>query len=361
MSKKWLLSSVLLLLMALLFVLFSEPEVIQVEQPQTQVLQPVSVVEVQQQLNQGQLNFYAEVKPRWSVAIKSHVRGEIIQLPVLAGMPVKAGQLLLAIEDSAYRSQFAEAKQAQADAKLRLLEEEVRLKANHKVGSRMLEPRLEVARKALATANARVEEAEVRLSYTRVKAPFDGYIVTRHASFGQTVEVGEPLLEIINTNKLDIEVNLTAEQWALLPSNWQQLSAKLQHSDGKSAGLASVKRGGGFVDAKTRQYRLFMEVDANSSNNLLAGEFIQVKLPGRAIQNSLKIPESALTRNGYVWYLDAQDQLQKFRAKPLFYNPSTVVIGSPKNQAFESWRIVKTPLASFLPGALVAPVNATGE
>jgi len=361
MSKKWLLSSVFLLLLAVLFVLFSETEIVEVEQPKAALLPPVSMVEVSQQSNRGQLSFYAEVKPRWSVGIKSHVRGEIIQFPVLAGMSVKAGQLLLAIEDSAYQTQYAEAKQAQADAKLGLLEEEVRLKANHKLGSKMLEPRLNVARKALETANSRVEEAKVRLSYTRIRAPFDGYIVTRTASFGQTVEVGEPLLEIINTNKLDIEVNLTAQQWALLPQNWRQLTAVLQHSDGKNAGLARVKRGGGFVDAKTRQYRLFMEIDPDKDNNLLAGEFIQVRLAGRAIKNSLQIPESALTRNGFVWYLDHQDKLQKFKARPLFYNQETVVIASPDDLSLQNWRIVRTPLASFLPGALVAPVNTGGD
>lgn len=357
MKKKWMILASMVLVLSLLFVILSEPEYQAEYKAEEAIYPPASVEQVAMGTHQGELSFYAEVKPRWSVALKAHVRGEITQLSALAGMSVKQGQLLAVIEDSAYQTQYAEAAHGVAAAKLRLLEEEVRFKARNKKHSSMLEPRLEVARRALTTANVRLKEAETRLSYTRITAPFSGYVTRRAASIGQTVEAGEPLLDLLNTDILDIEVALTQEEWLLLADNWQQMQARLEGNNQRHLGQAKVKRGGGFVDPKTRQYRVFLEVNGDaSSREFVPGEFIQVKLPTRSMPDSLNIPETALSRNGYVWYVDHQDRLGKFKARVLFHADNRIVIARPDDSDRSQWRIVHVPLASYLPGSQVRPV-----
>ncbi|UOA29396.1 hypothetical protein DSM107133_04158 (plasmid) [Pseudosulfitobacter sp. DSM 107133] len=69
------------------------------------------------------------------------------------------------------------------------------------------------------------------------------------------------------------------------------------------------------------------------------------------------MPESALTRDGYIWHLDQDDRLRRFRAEVVLRNEADVIVRSPDHDV-TAWRIVKTPLASFLPGIEVAPQTA---
>jgi len=357
----WLMVSLALLGLSLAFVIFSEPQA-QVEVKKQIPAAKVSVIELARGQHQGVLSFYAEVKPHWSVELKSHVMGEVTHIAAMAGQRVKAGQLLLDIEDSAYKTQVAEAEQAHAEARLQLTEERIRLDIKTTADDKQAlinTPRLDVAQKALATAKARLEEAENRLAYTRVKAPFSGIITRRDISLGQTVNNGEPLFELINSDKLDIKINLTAEQWQMLPENWREQRARLSNALGQDIGFARIKQGGGFANPVTRQYSIYLEVLPLQENlNLLPGEFIQVSLPGKRVSQGLQIPESALTRTGCVWFVTQDNRLLKTFPLVLFHAEGQVIIRPGQElDGMERLKVVTMPMASFLPGARVSPVN----
>jgi multidrug efflux pump subunit AcrA (membrane-fusion protein) len=125
-------------------------------------------------------------------------------------------------------------------------------------------------------------------------------------------------------------------------------------------------RGGGFLATETRQYRLFLEIQGELGNTLPTGDFVQVQLPGRMVRNALSILSSALTRDGYIWYVDEHERLRKFKAKVLFHRADSIVVQAPRielagDKATPAWRVATTPLASFLAGNRVAPVESDRE
>lgn len=377
--KWWLLASFIILLSVIVIIAILE-DIAQVEEKdEPQYLPPISIVNPQSQDNKGIILTYAEIKPRWATTLKAHVSGEIEHVfdQALAGERVKKGDLLIQIEDSRYEADLYEAEQALAEAKLNLLQAQKkssqaqrdwkRSGIDEKPSDLVLHiPQLEVAEKSLSAAEGRLNAAKKTHSYTRIRAPFSGIIITRNANIGQTVLEGEELLHIVQEEQQEIAVTLSKQQWDLLAKDWKNRSISIRNTAGAEIAQAHIKRGGGFLDPETRQYMLFLEIDDESNSKTLVGDFVQVNLAGRVIPNSLAIPESALTRNGTIWYLDDEDRLRQFAARVLFYQNDQIVIETPSHELLDKhypshWRIATTPLASFLTGHRVEPMMVGGE
>ncbi len=377
--KWWLLGSFSILIMVLVVIAILEESVQIEKKSSSRYLPPVSVVNLQSQDNKGVIQVYAEVTPRWATTLKPQVSGEIIEVSdhAFAGAAVKKGDLLILIENSAYQADVHEAEHALSEAKLSLLQEKKKSAQAQRDWQRsginktssalaLNKPQLEVAKNAVNAAESKVSAARKNLTYTRIKAPFSGIITTRHVSIGHVVTEGEELLSIVHDAQQDIAVALSKQQWTGLAENWRMRPASIRNMAGVEIAQAQIKRGGGFLSPKTRQYTLFLEINGTSNSNVLPGDFVQVALPGRIARNSLAVPEGALTRSGFIWYLDDADRLRQFIAKVLFHDDDRIIIETPSTEMISKhypskWRIATTPLASFLAGNPVKPVVVEEE
>lgn len=374
-KHKWLFVSFSILILVMITVLMFE-DTAQIDlKPEEKYLPPVSIVNLESQLNSGFVQTYAEVKPRWNTTLKAQVSGEIITLydRAFAGQSVKKNETLLHIEDSQYKADLYETEQVLSQATFQLLQEEKQSEQAKKDWKRsgisteasdlvLNKPQLNVAKKSLSAAKSRVSAARKKLAYTRIKAPFSGVVTERYVSIGQFVVEGDPLLSIVYVDQQEIMITLNKQQWLMLADNWHDMHAVITDTNGSTIAQATIRSGGGFIDPETRQYKLFLEVDDSDNNKVLPGDFVQVKLPSIKIPDSLAIPESALTRSGFIWYLDNDDRLRQFFAKVLFHRDNKIIIKTPtkeliSNHLPERWRIATTPLASFLAGNRVIPVN----
>lgn len=120
-----------------------------------------------------------------NVELRSKVSGYLDAIYVDEGKSVKKGQLLFKISDQEFRADVAKAKAVlntmKAEARIIELEyERVKLLVNKKIIS---QTELDLADSKLKAANARIDEAmsavqnaEQKLSYTSVRAPFDGIV-----------------------------------------------------------------------------------------------------------------------------------------------------------------------------------------
>ncbi len=183
------------------------------------------------------------------VEIGSQITGEVAAVPVAEGQTVKAGQTLIALEDSDERAAFDQARAAvaQAEAKLRQVNELQRpsaeqalaqaqatranARAQHErsrelaargfVGKSQLDDAqraLEVAESQVRTAQLQVEAAQplgsdtalartsldqaraservalAKLGHTVMKAPLDGTLIARSVERGDVVQPGKTLM-----------------------------------------------------------------------------------------------------------------------------------------------------------------------
>lgn len=335
-----------------------------------------SYINVVPQTYQAGISVLAEVVPRWNTAIRSFVRGEVsyISPALLEGTHVKEGDILLKIQDSTYRASVADARKNLNQANVQLLraQRDARQASRNWKRSEMKGkpdspltlkiPQLKAAEGEFEAAKATLADAENQLKYTQLKAPYDGLIITKSVNPGEFVESGQLLFQIMDVRTLDIPVMLDDKQWQLLSSDWQGTAARIISINREQQWTAAVQRKGGYIDKQTRLRRLYLNYQQvpDSIEGLLPGEFVRVELTGKDFDNLLKLPQSAYTRNGFVWYLDSNNRLNRYRVKPVFADSHFFYVSPPieENEQSDhkaSFRVIVNPLASFIPGIKVAP------
>lgn len=329
------------------------------------VLQTVSVQALPVKEVTAVVDAFAEVRPRWSAEIRTPVGGRIVEVreAALAGAKVPTGAVLFQIEKVQYETAVAAAELMLAEARLGLRQ------ANNQttVARRQFErdgvrapndlalhlPQLEIAKRQVASAEAQLHAAKQQLADTIIVAPFSGFVTERFGSLGQTVAAGEPLVNLMDDTRFELTAEVSRENWTLLDHPIHGQIARLVDMAGNPVGTATVRRGGGFLDQNTRQYRVFLEVPDTAERSILSGDVLRVQFTGRTLKNTFSLPETALTRTGHVWFVDQEDKLRRLEPKILFRRDDQIVIAAPTKG--QSQRLAITPLASFLPGQRVAP------
>lgn len=334
----------------------------------------VSIVEVSVDTQRASIETLAEVIPRWNSVVKSFVRGEIVKVSSLLrdGERVKKGDVLIWIDDTAYRAQLERAQSRLNIASVELLKVEREAAQARRNWTRsgmkgapeslltLYEPQLNVAVGDVAAAKAELAEAKKQLSYTRITAPFDGVITQREVSPGEAIEVGQSLLSVMSLDELEVPVMLDDYQWSLLARDWQGMNARLTEVGiGSRQWMAVMERDAGHIQRDTRQRMLYLRAKQTEKEKLLPGSFVKIELPGRLIEDVLVLPDSTLTRDGYIWYVDAEHYLRRYNVQPIYRHSKSIAV-NPPNTLSESWKIVTTPLASFLPGTKVETQIAKG-
>lgn len=335
-------------------------------------LRPVTVKTAEIGTHAGAVSVFAEVKPRWQIELRSRVAGTVgsVGPQALAGARIKKGAVLLELDAAPYEAGLEEAKFALKNAEFELLKKEkkrdIALKDWRAVRPNIEPPDLaihipdvRVAEQSVAASKARVKAADYDLKSTVIRAPFNAIITNRSVSPGQSVNEGDVLFSLIDDSKLDIRVSLAPLEWALLVPDWRENAARLFSEADENVGSARMKRGGGFLDPASRRYQVFLEVEADEAGQVLPGQFVRIELPGKPLADTLRIPESALTQNGYVWYVDAQDRLQRFEASAHFRNSGEVVVSTPEDLTDAGpLDIVTLPMSAYMPGQKVSVVAA---
>ncbi|TQV89494.1 efflux RND transporter periplasmic adaptor subunit [Aliikangiella coralliicola] len=358
-----------------LFFLMAVEDTIDVQQTKTPPLPPlVSIETIQVNPQSAEISAFAEVKPQWSAELRAAVSGRITEvLPsALAGERVQAGTTLITIENSQYAAQLSAAELTLKETNLNLLKAKnatlLARKEFKRTGKKppndlaLHLPQLEIAKTSVASAEARVLAAKRQLEEATIVAPFSAFVTERFVSPGQTVNVGDSLVKLADNTTFELVVELGRNDWSLLKKPIMGLSAQVNDQNGQLIAQAEIRQGGGFLDETTRQYKVYLEVKKPGAEQLLSGDFVRVLLPGVTVQNALDIPASSLTQEGHIWYLDAQDRLQRLTPTVLFRHDDRIVIKAPQSSETkkETWRVATTPLVSFLPGQKARPQNVEG-
>ena len=365
-SQYWVVGISLILLFSVGLVLSYTEDEINISTRETVVVLPaVSVERVIAGEERAYVEAYAEVKPRWSINLKSEVSGVVTEVYPLAmaGNRVEKGAALFAIDDSRYLAELAEAKQALYETQLAV----ERAEYTHQVARKQYRqsgkpppnefsvhlPQLTIARAAQEASKARVVLAKRLLDQTVIKAPFSAYLLDRYVSPGQLVMAGESTARLINDEAFDVSVNLSRTAWQLLELPLSGQRVELLNERDEPLGHAWIREGGGYLEQKTRHFSVYLDLSPEEAQ-VLVGEFIRVRIQGKSIANSFNIAASSVTEDGFFWRVNEDDQLVKETAEIIFRRGERVVVAAP--EAVARWRIVTTPLSSYLPGQWVQPL-----
>ena len=164
---------------------------------------PVEAGTVRVGTSQRQVLAVGTIRSNESVIIKPEIAGRITQINFTEGQKLKKGQVLVQLDSSIERAEFAQAQAALVLAKANYERADELVKRNAGTGRA-----LDEARAALRTQEAAVQLSQARLDKFTLVAPFDGMIGLRKVSVGDYVSVGAELvnLEMVDPLKVDFRV-----------------------------------------------------------------------------------------------------------------------------------------------------------
>jgi membrane fusion protein (multidrug efflux system) len=268
---------------------------------------PVAAVQVHTQDVPIALEAVGQAAGSREVQIRARVSGILEKRQYDEGAAVKAGETLflidpapyqLAVEDARAALQQERVRHELAETDAKRLEPRAREKA---ISQRDLDTALSTAKQAaasIASADAKLKEAELNLSYTRVTAPIAGIT-------GRSLQ-SEGSLVTANTDA-SLLTTLTQVQpiWVLFPlaeSDYNRLrgaqrAARVQLIGEDGSTLADHGRlnfTGTTVDTKTGAVQLRAEF-ANPGERWLPGQFVKVRvLAGE--QRAMLVPQGAVVQ-----------------------------------------------------------------
>lgn len=174
----------------------------------TEHLPAVKIDTVLSAERQTSLQFPGRVKAAQDISLAFRVSGTIGRMHVNDGTYVRKGQLLAELDPTDYRIQLdaAEAEyqrvKAEAERVMALYKENVTTPdANDK------------AVYGLKQITAKYNHAKDQLEYTRLYAPFSGYVQKRLFDAHETVAAGMPVVTVISEETPEVEINLPAVEY----------------------------------------------------------------------------------------------------------------------------------------------------
>ncbi len=253
------------------------------------------------------------------------VPGLLIELPVKEGEQVKKGQLVARLDPKDYQSALREAlgQLAQARAKLEYDKEEyhryVRIRrqepgAVSESKINLKKAALEVSRAAVQAAEASVAVARNQLSYTYLKAPFDGVIGTRYVDNHEFVAAKQKIVYLQDLSQIEVLLDLPELMAAPVRKTEPKLFAQFA-SDPQRKFPLEIKEFATQADPYTQTYRLVLEMPAPEGIHILTGMTATVIIDFSNVSPEdveIIIPTAALFSdtegNSCVWVVDPKTQ-----------------------------------------------------
>ncbi|WP_289106419.1 efflux RND transporter periplasmic adaptor subunit [uncultured Pseudoalteromonas sp.] len=338
-------------------------------EPAKSVAPNVSVINAVPSTYQAYVSGHGEAKAHWALSLKAQVKGEITNMSeqFATGNVVKKGQVLAQIDNTEYLQAVASAKATLADAKLALQEEQdlgnqakrewqrsgVTQAPSSPLVFRTLQ--LEAAQATADNAQYALQTALRDEKNTHISAPFDAVILSRDVDLGTYVSIGDTLATLNSTDKVEISVPLSLSQWQNLASD-KSGEVILSDVTTQNQWQGYIARFEQHLDDSSRQRSVVVALDKpfEQATPLLPGTFLAVQIAGKALNNVIKLPASAVSQEGLIWYVNDQNTLMSIQAQKLFERGDYVYISPIEGHI--NLRVVARPLVSYLNDMLVNPI-----
>jgi RND family efflux transporter MFP subunit len=238
----------------------------------------------EQTFNQ-ELRYTGTFQPNREIQLMPQAQGAVTAVYISEGSSVKAGQLLVKIDDALLRSQLIAAQASYQNAKLNA---ERFQNASKSEGVSQLQ--LDNANLQLKSAESQLKQLEIAISKCAYKAPFSGMITQKSVEVGTVVGMS-PIARLTDVSTLKLELKIPETDILRFKNN--------QKVDVISDLFPGVTFKGQVIYVSDRgdeshNYQVLIRVPNQAKNQLKAGMYGQVTLQQQLSPNSLTIPRAAL-------------------------------------------------------------------
>ncbi|TMO70809.1 efflux RND transporter periplasmic adaptor subunit [Pseudoalteromonas sp. S3785] len=329
----------------------------------------VSVINAIPGTYQAYVSGHGEAKAHWTLTLKAQVKGEVINMSeqFATGNLIAKDQEFAQIDNTEYLQALASTKAALADAKLALQKEQdlgsqakrewersgVTQAPSSPLVFRTLQ--LEAAQATLDNAQYALQTAQRDEKNTHISAPFDAVVLSRDIDLGTYVNIGDTLATLNSTDKVEISVPLSLNQWQNLASD-KSKEVVLSDVTTQNQWQGYIARFEQHLDDSSRQRSVVVALDKpfEQATPLLPGTFLAVQIAGKTLDNVIKLPASAISQEGLIWYVSEQNTLVSTTANKVFERNDYVYISPIAGQG--NLRVVARPLVSYLNEMRVNPI-----
>ncbi len=325
---------ILLAAVAITFLIFSTEPTAESEGATKQTAMLVNTVQVNKGNYQPTLQATGTVQPVEDVMLSPLVSGQVIRRSsnFTPGSFVKKGQTLLQVDPSDFRNTLelrkSELLQAQTNLEVEMGRQQVAEKDLELAGIDSLSekerqlvlrrPQLDAVRATVKAAKAAVQQAELNVARTTIKAPFDAHVLSQNVTEGSQVAPGDNLGRLVGSDYYWITVTVPVSQlkWLTFPTSDTEKGSmvKVKHStawEEDTYRMGYLNKQIGALDNQTRLARVLVKVpdplgyESDSDlPKLIIGSFVEAHLEAKTIQDVVRLDRGHIRSNQTVWVMD---------------------------------------------------------
>lgn len=321
------------------------------------------------------------VTPRTESTLIPEISGQVVGVSINfhTGGFFVVGEVLLEIDPRNYENSVVVAQADLAQARAGLDEERARvdqalrdwevLKLSETPNDLALrKPQLKSAQAVVAAAEARLEQANINLGRTKIRAPYAGLVLEKQVGVGQYVSPGNILAKIYAIDFVEIRLPLTNNQLAFLnlPESYRNETAAIAQDSFPVVDLIAqvgqqthlwqgrIVRSEGAIDTQSQQIFVIAQVDDPYARHhgipLKVGQFVEAQIRGAALNGVFVLPRRVLRRNNEVMVVGDDDTMERRQVEVVWSDNNEVVINRGLT---EGDRISLTPLPYAISGTKV--------
>ena len=245
------------------------------------------------------------VQPRQKTDVASQLLTSIREIKPRPGDRVKAGEVIVILDDRELVAQQREATASLAASEADLVtrrsdfERIKNLRGTGAISSEeaaRIEGALRVAEAQVRRAKEAIARVEVQLTYTRIASSTDGLVSDRSANPGDIATPGKPLLTVFDPNDLELHANVPETLAAGITLN-QSLVIRIDANNFTTQ--ATVREIVPQAQQATRSVTVKLALPVVSSNPLLPGMYGRVTIPVGQSER-VWLPRAAVFRLGQL-------------------------------------------------------------
>lgn len=270
------------------------------------LVRPVKVLELSKETLIQVNSFPAISAESKQVELAFRVPGPLVKLNVKKGERVQKGQLLAEIDPRDFKIQLVTAKanyyQATEEAKRY---EELYQRKGVSIND------LEKIQMARDIAESKYQSAQNALKDTRLVAPFSGYIERKYVENFESVQVGVPIVSILDVSKMEVEAGIP-ESLVLKSNEFYGFECEFDVLKEKIF-KARLKEIGKKASGHGQTYPITVIVDSKANQLIRPGmnATLHIMINGKAFDEGFAVPITSVVNrsgNSSIWIFNKQKQ-----------------------------------------------------
>lgn len=288
---------------------------------QQDLVRPVKAVEVSDPQRLQDLWLPGQAKAVREATLAFRVSGQIQNFDVVVGARPSAGDVLAQLDPQPYQSEVdaiaADLESARATAlnAKQQYDRDFSLFQDGHVSQARVDTRtaeLNQARGSVAALEARLERAELNLSYTFLRAPFDGRVVATYVENFEEVQAQQSVLRMVDPSQVEMVVDVPESLISVAPQVQEVIVEFDAFPDVQIPGRISEI--GTEASETTRTYPVTIVMEQPDGMEILpgmAGRATAVEPPAGLEPPQISIPVGAVFTDesgatSFVWVIDRE-------------------------------------------------------